>query len=911
MIRFASRARALLSLPWLAGVLLTAGTASATGNYELFEGGQSRPLALSPSGKLLFAVNTPDARLEVFQVTAGGLVHQSSIPVGLEPVAVAARSENEVWVVNQVSDSLSIVDVRPDRARVKRTLLVGDEPRDIVFGGPNRNRAFVTAAHRGQNIPFDPQLTTPGVGRADVWVYDADALGSDVNGGPINIITLFTDSPRALAVTPDGSRVYAAGFNSGNRTATVTEFVSPPLPPPTTNFEGLAMPQVGLIVKFDGDHWLDELGRAWDFFIQFSLPDKDVFTIDATLDPPQAVPDGAFSGVGTVLYNMAVNPVNGHVYVSNTDARNDSRFEGPGDFAGHSVQGHHNLNRITVIGPGGVSPRHLNKHIDFDDCCSSAPNTEAAKSLALPTQMAVSADGSRLYVAAMGSSKIGVYDTAALEADTFVPDLADQIQVSGGGPTAAVLDKHDARLYVLTRFDNSISIVDTHAKAEVAHVSMYSPEPESVTKGRRVLYDATLSSHGDSACATCHVFGDKDDLAWDLGNPDNTMEPNNNPIRISLKPDPIDPSFAPMKGPLTTQSLRGMANHGPMHWRGDRTGSLFAPNAQPDSGAYDERAGFREFQAGFTGLLGRPDDISDEDMEAFTDFILQLRYPPNPIRSLDDSLTPDQQAGSDFFFNRTSDSGVISCEGCHRTDRSGNAEFGVDAPGFFGTEGESAREVFPQVFKIPHLRNVYTKVGMFGMFPLMPLIEEAPGSMGFMGDQIRGFGVSRAGDIDNVFRFVHATNFSTHFVFGPNPDGFPSGTPEGEHQRRQVESFVLAFDSNMKPIVGQQITYARHASAEVGDRIDLLLDRADAGDCDVVVKGRVDGRSRGYLYLGGGRFQSDRSGDATVSDASLLASVRRSEDALTFTCVPPGTGYRSAIDRNDDGVLDGDEHECD
>ena len=38
---------------------------------------------------------------------------------------------------------------------------------------PGRSRAFVTAAHRGQNRPGDPQLTTPGVGRADVWVFDA------------------------------------------------------------------------------------------------------------------------------------------------------------------------------------------------------------------------------------------------------------------------------------------------------------------------------------------------------------------------------------------------------------------------------------------------------------------------------------------------------------------------------------------------------------------------------------------------------------------------------------------------------------------------------------------------------------------------------------------------------------------
>jgi hypothetical protein len=56
---------------------------------------------------------------------------------------------------------------------------------------------------------------------------------------------------------------------------------------------------------------------------------------------------------------------------------------------------------------------------------------------------------------------------------------------------------------------------------------------------------------------------------------------------------------------MTTQSLRGMANHGPMHWRGDRTGGLDEPTAQPDGGAFDEDIAFRKFNVAFPGLLGR------------------------------------------------------------------------------------------------------------------------------------------------------------------------------------------------------------------------------------------------------------------------------------------------------------------
>ena len=88
-----------------------------------------------------------------------------------------------------------------------------------------------------------------------------------------------------------------------------------------------------------------------------------------------------------------------------------------------------------------------------------------------------------------------------------------------------------------------------------------------------------------------------------------------------------------MKGPMTTQSLRGMANHGPMHWRGDRTGGNDASSSQPDSGAFDEDAGFKKFNGAFVGLLGRTTQLTPSEMQAFTDFILQVTYPPNPVRA--------------------------------------------------------------------------------------------------------------------------------------------------------------------------------------------------------------------------------------------------------------------------------------
>lgn len=889
------------------------GNTSEADDYTLFESGPVRPVALSPNKKFLFVVNPPDGRLEILRVGRNHLRHVGSVPVGLEPVAVAARSNKEVWVVNHLSDSVSVVELKlppywiPGTrvfGHVTRTLWVGDEPRDIVFAGHDRDKAFITAAHRGQNAPFDPQLTTEGVGRADVWVFDADNLGDPVGGTPQTILQLFTDTPRALAVTPDGERVYAAGFMTGNQTTTIFEETvrdNGGLPAPTVNFEGNQQPSVGLIVRFNGTNWLDEEGRVWDDHVRFSLPDKDVFVLDATADPPVAIPGegGHFASVGTVLFNMVVNPANGNVYVSNTEANNEIRFEGLGEFLSgfgkQTVRGRMVRNRVTVLGGGQVSPRNLNKHVDFNAPSEPLPNPTNAKSLAIPVDMAVSSDGETLYVAGFGSQKIGVYSTAELENDTFVPSEESQISLSGGGPSGIALNSSGDRLYVYTRFDNAVALVDTDEKKEVRKVYLHSPEPEHVVNGRRFLYDASLSSsNGTQACASCHVFGDFDGLAWDLGDPDGVNVPNNGEFFVPPEPFGVSRDPEPLKGPMATQSLRGLANHGAMHWRGDRLNNS-EPTAQPNGGAFDENTAFNKFNGAFVGLNGRTEELTDDEMQAFTDFTLEITYPPNPIRNLDNSLTEEQQAGKDTYFSGVESDNFSDCNTCHVLDRTANAEFGVDKPGFFGTSGKYTFDAEPQILKVPHLRNMYQKVGMFGMTGAPFFL---PGDNGFKGDQIRGFGFLHDGATDTIFRFFRAFGFLQN---PNNPDGF-APTPEGDVRRRQMEAFVFAFDNNVAPIVGQQVTVTRRNISQARSRVKLLMERGQQNECDVVVKTLFSG----FVMNSEGKFQRDRSSRRPLSLNRLLL-IARVGFPVTFTCAPPGSGQRMGVDRDGDGTFDGDE----
>ena len=209
--------------------------------------------------------------------------------------------------------------------------------------------------------------------------------------------------------------------------------------------------------------------------MMFTLPDRDVFAIDATANPPKAVtgPAGVYSHVGTTLFNMIVNPANGKVYVSNLESNNIQRFEGANHFAGAvtqpdpSVRGKIAFSRITVLdSAGNVKPRHLNKHINYAACCT-LNQIENATSVAFPLGMEISANGQTLYVAAVGSSEVAIYNTTQLENDTFVPSTTNQIHVSGGGPTGLALDESANRLYVLTRFDNAIKIINLQNRTEI------------------------------------------------------------------------------------------------------------------------------------------------------------------------------------------------------------------------------------------------------------------------------------------------------------------------------------------------------------------------------------------------------------------------------------------------------------
>jgi YVTN family beta-propeller protein len=812
-------------------------------DYENFETAQVHPLRLSAAGDQLYAVNTVESRLAVFDVAAGGaLSFSGDVPVGLDPVSAAIRpGTNEVWVANHLSDSVSVVDTTG--RSIIDTIQVGDEPNDVAFAN---GKAFV-ALGGNQNR---------------VKVYNASTRAL------VTTIEIFGDDPRALAVNAAGTEVYAVVLESGNRSTTLFQQLvqtggGPPPPHPTRSSSLGAAPNVGLIVQFDpaSSKWKDEVGDDWSSFVNFNLPDYDVFVIGASAATPVII--RRVSGVGTTLFDATVQPGTGELWVPNTEARNVVRFEP--NLRGHIVQ-----TRVSIVDTvgGGVTPIDLNPHINYN--VTPGPPAEVAASLAHPVTGVFDSSGSTYYVAGFGSQKVGVVNTAS--------GSVDQLIAVGGGPSGLALNEADARLYVLNRFDNTISIVDTTAGAETGRIGLdgparFDPSPDIIKVGRKFLYDGqTTSGHGDLACASCHIFGNFDNLAWELGNPQGTFLSFSNAPWVTFAPlGPSTSGFDPQKGPMTTQTLRGLQGLEPFHWRGDRRN-------------------FQAFNQAFIDLMGLSSQISSGDMDTFTNFIMTVKFPPNPYRNLDDTMptsitVPSQSGrgatatgnpnnGASLFVNNKLDANTFTCDNCHLLP------VGTTTNLFNGSdEGES------QDFKIPQLRNAYEKIG-FGV--IRPNLQSGSASNNGLPDQKRGFG------------FLHDGSVSlTEFLAAPV---FTSTT----QQELDLFAFLLAFATETVPAVGRQqtVTSATKSNSAVVSTITTLITQAAAGNCDLIVKGTLGGVAKGYFYdVMNSNFIPDSLLETPLTDASLRGTLQAG-DVITYMGVPPGAGRRMGIDRDRDGWLD-------
>ena len=176
--------------------------------------------------------------------------------------------------MNRVSDSVSIVDLAT--RNVTATLTVGDEPADVVFAGAPQ-RAFVSVSEENRVAVYDPAnlATAP------------------------TTVAIQGKNPRALAT--DGTRVYVAIFESGNRSMILpASYVVEPertvrrrqpaaqqrrrrstrRSPPACRRRR----RPALIINKEGVNWKDDNNHIWDALVTWNLNENDV-AVDPDVEP--------------------------------------------------------------------------------------------------------------------------------------------------------------------------------------------------------------------------------------------------------------------------------------------------------------------------------------------------------------------------------------------------------------------------------------------------------------------------------------------------------------------------------------------------------------------------------------------------------------------------------------------------
>ncbi|MFL6514255.1 MAG: beta-propeller fold lactonase family protein [Chthoniobacterales bacterium] len=801
------RPAAVLSLFFVSvsGVFSATAQVPATA-FVNFEARQTRPICLSSDSKLLLAVNSADARLSVFNLGQTQPLLSKEIPVGIEPVSVSPRTNDEVWVVNELSDSISVVSV--SLGLVTDTIYVKDEPADVVFAG---NRAFVSVA-----------------GNNEVRVYDA------ITHTLVSTIPLEGQQPRAMAVNADGTRVYVVFAESGNRTTLIPYQNAPPQPSPTnTNLP--APPAVGLIVDATDPQWNPSV-------IKYNMPDNDVAEINTTTLQVSRY----FPHIGTLNLGIAVQPSTGDLFVTNTDARNLVHFE-------PNLRAHFVDNRVTRIASsnGVATISDLNPGTDYN----TLPNP-TAQSIALAQPMGIVFDpsGTFAYVAAFGSDRVARINGTGT--------VTSRIDLSPGainsrskrGPRGLALDMPNGRLYVLNRISNTISVINASTDTVIGEfpVGAFDPTPTVIRNGRGFLYDARLSGNGTVSCGSCHLDGDTDRLAWDLGDPGGQMATVTGTPSIPNTPSQF-PTH-PMKGPMRTQTLKGLSNLAPLHWRADR-------------------ATFDAFNPAFDSLMGGP-QLAAADMDAYRQFIETIQFPPNPNQKLDRTLPAsiaggNPGAGLNTFLNEPYALN-ITCNACHLVNPGPGTNRSITSASFL-------RE--PQSMKVPQLRNAYKKI----------FFNNAAGAT-----SLDGYGLTHDGAFSSIFQFLG----TDVFVLIKNDTT----------RKTNLNSFLMCLDTGSAPAIGysRTITSANVNDPALNTDWNLLQSQAGAGNIDLIVKGTLDGRRHGLLFQSASNsYTSDTTGLGPFSQAQLKTKVQAG-DTMTFMGVPPGSGMRMGVDRDLNGELDGD-----
>ena len=248
------------------------------------------------------------------------------------------------------------------------------------------------------------------------------------------------------------------------------------------------------------------------------------------------------------------------------------------------------------------------------------PLDELERYFALPFGVAIAPDKSKAFVSAAGSDNISVISIPALLKSVhaahrqFANDLSASANYvitripTGRNPRGIVLSPDGKRLYVATRLDDNITVIDTKAAKVVSSFDLGGPkEVTPLRRGEQNFYNASFAFQGQFSCANCHLDATFDGLQWDL-------EPDGFGVDI-----------------VANRSIEDLMGTQPFKWNGGN------PDLPTECGPRTAK------------YIYRSQSFDHRELTDLVTFVLSLPVRPNRYRSPDGELTAAQDHGKTIF----------------------------------------------------------------------------------------------------------------------------------------------------------------------------------------------------------------------------------------------------------------------
>ena len=411
---------------------------NGSGNYS-----KSSQLACDVNTGTVWSVN-PDNNT----VTAISAEHSETTgeyEVGDTPKGVALSSSGEVWVINRGSDSVTVLNQSGD---IVSTI-------DLTYG----------------SAPWGIAMSNDGL-TAYLSLYGSGEIAAvDTRSYSILNRTQVGSTPAALALSPDGSKLLATRFISGENWGEIYQL----------NTSDMSLQGTIRLIKDYG---------ADDFQNGRGVPN---YLAAVTFSP-----DGERAFVVGKKDNTDRSPILWRRINANTDLDDDNTVR-------------------TVMATIDMRPElgedQYDLRLDFD-------NAES------PSGVQISPNGEYLFVSLQGNNSVVALDVInhrVGELANITAHLTTEL-----APQGLCFDDTNKKLFVKNFLSRSVTSLDMEAFIEngnnnpaSSHINTVSNErlDDAVLRGKQIFYNASderMSAEGYIACSTCHVDGGHDGRTWDF-----------------------------------------------------------------------------------------------------------------------------------------------------------------------------------------------------------------------------------------------------------------------------------------------------------------------------------------------------------------------------------------------------------